>query len=108
MNTNHERNYAEQRNAGRVMEEGFTPRRPLLKATNKVTPKGHEAFLKALEASGANVDFELAASGNIVSGSIKTSDKYTISIQEQYGTRVLFKHDISNFFVLAPTTKEVH
>jgi len=68
-------------------------------------PKGHEAFLRALESSNAIVTFVKASSGQIITGKIKTSDKYTVSIAEQiegtgrYNTRVLFKHDISEFCV---------
>lgn len=68
-------------------------------------PKGHEAFLKALESSGAQLQFDIA-SGGTISGVIKTSDKYTISIQEEHGTRVIFKHDISSFYVEAPAKPE--
>lgn len=81
--------------------------------------KGHEAFLKALEQSGATVEFEKASSGEKVIGKIKTSDKYTVSLAvptgegEQYVTRVLFKHDISEFStisrIVAPTNNaELH
>ena len=62
-------------------------------------PKGHEAFIRALEVSGAIVTFEKASNGEKITGKIKTSDKYTVSIQSVEGTRVLFKHDISEFFV---------
>lgn len=76
-------------------------------------PKGHESFLKALEISGATVVFIIASSGERVEGKIKTSDKYTVSViqplnGDRYLTRVLFKHDISEFrpLVPAPTTGE--
>lgn len=66
--------------------------------------KGHEAYLKALEGSGAFVDFVMTSSGEHVLGKIKTSDRYTISVmcyasgnEGHYRTRVLFKHDISEF-----------
>lgn len=73
-----------------------------LRAKHKAVPKGHEAFLKALETSGATVEFEKASSGDIVTGTIKASDKYTVSVRElleegKQRTRVLFKHDISEF-----------
>lgn len=78
--------------------------RPVLAARkplpNFEVPKGHEAFLKALEASNATVVFEKASSGEKVSGKIKTSDKHTVSVQTESGTRVIFKHDISEFFAV--------
>lgn len=98
----------DQRDAARTMEGGAPFRayssRPKV-AKSKIAPKGHEAFLKALESSGAIVTFDIASSGNYFAGPIKTSDKYTVSIQEEGGTRVLFKHDISSFFVTAPVAK---
>lgn len=69
-------------------------------------PSGHEAFLRALESSGATVEIEKASTGEHVVGKIKASDKYTISLRVPhtqgdyngpYTTRVLFKHDISEF-----------
>lgn len=108
MPATHEQIHADQRQAGRMMDDGVQQRpilrRPFPQAKPKLVPKGHEAFLKALEASGAEVEFEKAASGNFVKGVIKTSDKYTVSIQTIDGTRVLFKHDISEFFVKAPAS----
>jgi sRNA-binding regulator protein Hfq len=71
----------------------------------KVSPKGHEAFLKALEASGAPVTFEKVSSGEKITGSIKHSDKYTISVLCDNATRVLFKHDISEFQASFPDRK---
>lgn len=68
----------------------------------KITPKGHEAFLKALESSGTEVTFEKASSGTFVVGKVKHSDKYTVSVQSAGVTRVLFKHDISEFSAPAP------
>lgn len=124
MSDNHEQILADQRAAGRLMEEGFVPnannvipmrqsyqpypslQRPKLKLKPRSTPSsaptGHEAYLKALEHSKAVVLFEKASSGDDVIGVIKTSDKYTVSVQTPQGTRVLFKHDISEFFVAAP------
>lgn len=69
------------------------------KGNSKIVPKGHEAFLKALESSGAHVEFEKASNGEKVIGTIKASDKYTVSVFELSSgkTRVLFKHDISEF-----------
>jgi len=66
------------------------------------TPKGHEAFLKALEASGAQVTCEFT-DGTSMTGTVKHSDKFTISMKvtnsdESYQVYVLFKHDIRLFF----------
>lgn len=98
--------YADQRDAARSMMEISMSSKP--RGKSKTTPTGHEAYLKALETSGATVTFEKASTGQIVIGSIKTSDKYTVSIQTPEGTRVLFKHDLSEFFVNAPVvTKAV-
>jgi hypothetical protein len=74
--------------------------------------KGHEAFLKALQLSGADIVIE-KMSGDIYMGKLKHSDKYTLTvnvaciqragsdavdtIREPYD-RVLFKHDISEFY----------
>lgn len=57
---------------------------------------GHEAFLKALEKSEACIVVE-KISGEVFSGKVKHSDKYTISVEFNGTTRVLFKHDISEF-----------
>lgn len=70
-------------------------------------PKGHEAFLKGLETSGARISLEKMSSGEVITGRIKTSDKYTVSVSVGEGddvtTRVIFKHDISEFRALTPT-----
>ena len=81
-----------------------TGKKPFFKIGPK--PSGHEAFLKALESSNATVEVEKASSGDKVIGKIKASDKYTISLrvpntpgdwEGPYQTRVIFKHDISEF-----------
>lgn len=71
--------------------------KPANKPSSKVIPKGHEAFLKALESSSATVTFEKASSGAEIIGIIMHSDKYTVSVFDGQKTRVLFKHDISEF-----------
>ncbi len=76
-------------------------------------PKGHEAFLKALETSGAKVCIE-KCDGTSVHGVVKHSDKFTVSIRatKSDGTtvdRIIFKHDISEFSAISPrpdTTEE--
>lgn len=92
----------------RIAEGRPTLRKPVKLS---IAPKGHEAFLKALESSGATVEFEKASSGEKVVGKIKTSDKYTVSLavqispeSDEYVTRVLFKHDISEFSTVARGT----
>lgn len=78
---------------------------PKTKTPPKVSSKGHEAFLKALEASGATVTFDKASSDTSVVGKIKHSDKYTVSVVTEGGiTRVLFKHDISEFHAEFPVS----
>lgn len=65
----------------------------------KRSPEGHEAFLKMLESSNAIINVEKASSGTVITGTIKHSDKYTISVTDEAGqTRVIFKHDISEFW----------
>lgn len=63
--------------------------------------KGHEAFLKALETSGATIRVE-KCDGTIVEGTVKHSDKYTISLRQPGPDRVIFKHDISEFSPVTP------
>ena len=68
--------------------------------------KGHEAFIKALEFSGATAQIEKISSGEKVIGTLKHSDKFTITIRAKDGgverDRVIFKHDISEFCALTP------
>lgn len=70
-----------------------------------VSPKGHEAFLKALEAAGAVVNIALLTSPDAppMKGVIKHSDKYTISLKVDrpdgsYQVFVVFKHAIECFW----------
>ena len=93
--------------------DGYAARRPTLTTGSKKPfvkagpkPSGHEAFLKALEFSNATVEIEKSSSGDKIIGKIKASDKYTISLrvpntpgdwEGPYQTRVIFKHDISEF-----------
>lgn len=71
-------------------------------------PKGHEAFLKALETSGAEIEIE-KCDGNKIRGFVKHSDKYTVSVRCEaapgsgiFKDRVIFKHDISEFSAVSP------
>lgn len=94
-------------------------------ATGKKQPpklKGHEAFLKALELSGADVVVEKVSSGHVYYGKLKHSDKFTITLHvtaihfhahdslDKAITpvdRVIFKHDISEFYTTtAPQRRE--
>lgn len=100
--------YAGQR---RVTLTATGNKKPFAKTGPK--PSGHEAFLKALESSNATVEVEKASSGDKVIGKIKASDKYTISLrcpltpgdwEGPYATRVIFKHDISEFMPIINQT----
>jgi sRNA-binding regulator protein Hfq len=76
-------------------------RRPRI-AKKPEAPKGHEAFLKSLETNNAVMKVELAH-GDILEGTIKHSDKYTISLRVDEGkggqqVYVLFKHSIVRFW----------
>lgn len=74
------------------------------KAKNPTTvkPRGHEAFLKQIETSGGQITLEKMSSGEKVTGRVKCSDKYTVTIKQAlpdgiFRDRVIFKHDISEF-----------
>ena len=100
---------AEQLEAGRhlggTLRAATVLRTQPRKTKSAPVPKGHEAFLKALESSGATVYFEKVSSGAVVKGLLKHSDKFTVSVLEDGGqTRVLFKHDISEFWTVAAAT----
>lgn len=79
------------------------PKAPFIK--KPVAPKGHEAFLKALEVAGAVINVALATSPDAtpMKGTIKHSDKYTISLKVShpdggYQVFVIFKHAIECFW----------
>jgi sRNA-binding regulator protein Hfq len=64
-------------------------------------PKGHEAFLEALRASGAEVEVWLCSDKGMgtITGKLKSADKFTISLAPDRGmfsgrTLVFFKHAI--------------
>lgn len=67
-------------------------------------PKGHEAFLKALETAGAVIRVAMLGDPDTVMiGTIRSSDKFTISLKVDRpdGTHqvfVLFKHAIESFW----------
>jgi sRNA-binding regulator protein Hfq len=92
----------EQQQEGARMAREERGRRPILTRgapKDKVKPKGHEAFLKQLEASGTEVIIEKVGSRTLLRGTVKCSDKYTITLRCQAtgADRVIFKHDISEF-----------
>jgi len=110
----------------RLAREDGSIRRPIIKATRPYTArttaaapkkevlKGHELFLKALETSGAMVTIQ-KRDGTIVVGTIKHSDKFTVSVRvasfsegagETFRDRVIFKHDISEFSAITPRPVE--
>ena len=65
-------------------------------------PKGHEAYLEALRASGARVEVWLSHSIGSLIGRLKATDKFTISLVPDCGeyngrTLVLYKHAIEAF-----------
>jgi sRNA-binding regulator protein Hfq len=83
----------------------ITPRPKAFIKKPIATPKGHEAFLKALEAAGAVVNIALVSSSDAppMKGTIKHSDKYTISLKVDradgsYQVFVVFKHAIECFW----------
>lgn len=90
-------------------------RRPVLRAKrvypgNKQQPPkliGHEAFLKALEASLTSIELVTMA-GETFEGTVKHSDKYTVSIKNLADeTRVFFKHAIESFRPLSAAPESV-
>jgi hypothetical protein len=66
--------------------------------------KGHEALLRGLEASGAEVTIAFRDSEDEMTGTVKHSDPYTVSIGRPDGsTYVVFKHAMIGFKVAART-----
>lgn len=71
------------------------PRSP--RAKPKGAPTGHEAFLKALHESGAQIAVYLLDEDAPLTGKIRAADKYTISLEVAGDTHVIFKHAIQRF-----------
>jgi RNA chaperone Hfq len=69
------------------------PARPKVKGA----PTGHEAFLKALHESGAQIVVYMRDEEEILTGKIRAHDKYTISLEVSGDTHVIFKHAIQRF-----------
>jgi hypothetical protein len=89
--------------------EGGAAVRPTIrpKTSAKPGPKGHEALLKGLEASGAQVEVMLRDVDVPKRGIVKRSDSYTISLETTLPngstvTDVLFKHAMIGFRVTTP------
>lgn len=62
-------------------------------------PKGHEAYLKGIELSKSTLVVEYLDGGDDDVGTIKTSDKYTISLRLTSGLDVvIYKHAIRRFY----------
>lgn len=82
--------------------------RPPGRTKNKSGAVGHEAFLKALVATGATVVVRLVGDGGEIRGVIKHADKYTLTVRHDDGgddgmiEEVFFKHDISSFYSATP------
>jgi sRNA-binding regulator protein Hfq len=95
------------------VKPGHDSRRPVpvKRPVVAAAPKGHEAFLKALETSGAEIVIE-KCDGTKVRGAVIHSDKYTVSVRTYADSmasgdkvrvdRVIFKHDISEFSAISP------
>lgn len=92
------------------VERTFAPKK-------KPEVKGHEAFLKALEESGkeqgTQVEIEKKSTGEKVTGVVRCSDHFTITVRvtqpggdAAFIDRVIFKHDISEFRALGGKKRE--
>lgn len=87
-------------------------RTPLRPVNSKDKLKGHEAFIKALEFNGATVVIEKISDGSKLTGVAKHSDKFTITLRTTDATgvtvdRVIFKHDISEFYTISPRPEKI-
>jgi len=110
--------YENQRTAGRQLslsettthKPNFTRNKPHQATKKEAKPKGHEAFLKALETSGAIICVEfmesIPADQMLLTGVVKHSDAYTISLDVAGTTTVVFKHSIRAFTCLTPKEGE--
>jgi hypothetical protein len=91
--------------------DGVERRKPV----NRAPLAGHEAFLAALRQSNADLVVEKMTTGDIYYGKLRHSDKFTLTMNvtairrtdggvEQVDPcdRVIFKHDISEFYTTTP------
>jgi sRNA-binding regulator protein Hfq len=76
------------------------------KPTGAKKLQGHEAFLKNLETTGAEVKIQ-TQHGDLYTGVVKRSDAYTISVHliGDVTPRVFFKHSIEFFQPVNPPVK---
>jgi sRNA-binding regulator protein Hfq len=80
------------------------------KPKNKSGATGHEAFLKALVATGGTVLVKKATDGSTLQGVLKHTDRYTLTVSVKgYNTDglqetdvVIYKHAIEEFCSLTP------
>ena len=89
-------------NSGRNRPFSREPRKPMAIKKPK-TATGHEAFLKDIETSKAEISIDLLDDPNPVVGTIKHSDKYTVSVKcvrpdGTYQVYCVFKHAIRMFW----------
>lgn len=70
-------------------------------------PTGHQAFLEMLKGSGASIKCVRMDTDEVVVGTIKASDNFTISLQTDSGVRVLFKHALAEFSPMSPKPSEI-
>lgn len=89
--------------AGQTTYDPFNRRRREEGKGKKHTSQGHEAFLKQLETAKAEIRI-ITTAGEVFTGVVKHSDKYTISIRSnpEEGTVVFFKHSIERFHPTEP------
>jgi sRNA-binding regulator protein Hfq len=73
-------------------------------AVKSAKPQGHEAYLKHLEVSGGEIEVLFLDDDETLTGRVRHSDKFTVSIQEtpESDTVVLFKHALRGFKVKTP------
>jgi sRNA-binding regulator protein Hfq len=63
----------------------------------KAAPSGHQAFLKALQDSGAEIEVHLLDTDEVLVGKIRAADAFTISLEVKGVAEVVFKHAIQRF-----------
>jgi len=63
----------------------------------KAAPSGHQAFLKALQDSGAEIAVFMLDSDEVLTGKIRAADAFTISLEVKGDTHVIYKHAIQRF-----------
>jgi sRNA-binding regulator protein Hfq len=71
--------------------------RPAPRVKPKNAPTGHQAFLKALQDSGAEIEVYMRDDETVLVGKIRAADAFTISLEVKGWTHVVFKHAIQQF-----------